>query len=341
MAGYTTPAWANNAAPAIDATALTNMGHGIEIAEHPFGVCNTGANDAAKTVTVDFSGTLTLFTGLTIQVMFAYPCYAADPTLNVNGTGAFPIILTNDKPAAYLQWLAKEMLTLVYDGTNWVISSGSSGSVRTARVLGNFASISEVETLLDDLDTTLPSNTSCMFRISCTANAYPFQNGYGYFGTFYSVSGGYSLAIINSVGYGRNIFARKNGTAWQFDWYAPVSMLPTYDTLLTTNVQATAANTWMYAGTSFTIPSGSVGVVKVSTAWNSGRPIGLGINTSDSISTTYKNPAYYFIDTRTDAAVLNSPTWVLTAGTYYPFHMRANTGSSNNTLTVNGVMITV
>ena len=126
MAGYLTPAWSNNAAPAIDATALSDIGHGIEISEHPYGVCATTSSTAAKVVTVDYSGTLTLFTGLTVRIKFSNKNAATNPTLNVNGTGAVPIIAYGSSAPEENAWVDGETVTFVYDGTNWVMDGGSS-----------------------------------------------------------------------------------------------------------------------------------------------------------------------------------------------------------------------
>ena len=120
MAGYSTPAWTNNAAPSIDATALTNMGQGIELAQHPYGVCSTASSTAAKTVTIDYSGTLTLFAGLTVRVKFSNANTASNPTLNVNSTGAVSIMTYNTTAAGSGAWAAGEIVTFTYDGTNWI-----------------------------------------------------------------------------------------------------------------------------------------------------------------------------------------------------------------------------
>lgn len=125
MAGYSTPAWTNDASPAIDAAALLAMGQGIELAEHPYGVCSTAAATAAKTVTIDYSGTLTLYTGLTVNVKFTNENSAASPTLNVNSTGAVAIKYYGSTAADSYAWDAGAVVTLAYDGTNWVIVSRS------------------------------------------------------------------------------------------------------------------------------------------------------------------------------------------------------------------------
>ena len=124
MAGYATPAWTNDAAPAISASNLIAMGQGIEIAEHPYGVCNTSSSTTAKTVTVDFSGTLALFTGLTIRIKFMNGNSATAPTLNVNSTGATPITIVSGIAVGYIE--PGETLELVYDGaySEWRVING-------------------------------------------------------------------------------------------------------------------------------------------------------------------------------------------------------------------------
>lgn len=124
MAGYSTPAWTNDAAPAIDAAALTAMGQGIELSEHPYGVCSTGSSTAAKTVTIDFSGTLVLFAGLTIRVKFSNGNTVTAPTLNVNSTGAIPIKAVTGVEVGYI--VPGETLELVYDANanEWRVING-------------------------------------------------------------------------------------------------------------------------------------------------------------------------------------------------------------------------
>ena len=114
MAGYTTPAWANGAAPAISADNLQAMGQGIELAQHPYGVCSTAAATAAKSVTIDFSGTLSLFAGHTVRIKFSNSNTAPNPTLNVNGTGAKPIMAYGTTNAG--TWIAGQTLSFTYDG---------------------------------------------------------------------------------------------------------------------------------------------------------------------------------------------------------------------------------
>lgn len=122
MAGYSTPAWANNTSPAVNASNLLAMGRAIELAQHPYGVCSTAVGTAAKTVTLDVSGTVSLFAGMIIRVKFTNGNTAANPTLNVNSTGAIAIKYCGVAPMA--PWSAGQIFTLIYDGTNWYTVDG-------------------------------------------------------------------------------------------------------------------------------------------------------------------------------------------------------------------------
>lgn len=78
------------------------------------GICTTSTPVAEKTLTVDKS--FTLVNGTTVIIGFKYGNSAVNPTLNVNNTGAKPI-MTNGMPYVYC---ANETRTLLlYDGTNW------------------------------------------------------------------------------------------------------------------------------------------------------------------------------------------------------------------------------
>lgn len=120
MTAYQTPAWSNGTSPAIDATALTNLGQAVELAEHPYGVYTGSANSVQKNVYINFSGTLTLFTGLTVRVKFTNGNTNAAPTLSVNDTDPKPI--KSYGGIASPSWPAGQILTLTYDGTNWLYS---------------------------------------------------------------------------------------------------------------------------------------------------------------------------------------------------------------------------
>ena len=80
-----------------------------------YGTCDTVAATAAKTVSLS---NYALATGSRIVVKFTVTNTAANPTLNVNNTGAKPIVYRGSAiSAGYLA--ANRVYEFVYDGTNW------------------------------------------------------------------------------------------------------------------------------------------------------------------------------------------------------------------------------
>lgn len=87
-----------------------------------YGVCDTVAATAAKTVTV--GSTFVLATGAQVVIKFTNSNSVASPTLNVNSTGAKPIVMygttaTNTETTTN-GWVAGAVQTFTYDGTSWV-----------------------------------------------------------------------------------------------------------------------------------------------------------------------------------------------------------------------------
>jgi hypothetical protein len=90
----------------------------------PYGYCTTASKTVAKAVTVSPAVT-ELETGLTIAVKFQYANGVANPTLNVNGTGAKAIKrygTTAPSTSATSSWNALSVIVLTYDGTYWQIA---------------------------------------------------------------------------------------------------------------------------------------------------------------------------------------------------------------------------
>lgn len=107
------------------ATAATQTAIGAQ-----YGTCSTAGSTAAKVVT---SSNFKLFTGARISVYFTYANTAANPTLNVNGTGAKSIrayggALTANSP---YNWIAKTDVEFVYSGTYWhMVDSSALGNLQ-------------------------------------------------------------------------------------------------------------------------------------------------------------------------------------------------------------------
>lgn len=122
------------------------------IASSLYGYCTSGAGTVGKSVSLytgnstTADGTWTagdLFHGLTITVRFQYSNTAANPTLNVNGTGAKQIYkygTTSPGNTASTSWQANSVISLTYDtllnaSGCWVMNdhlddtTGGSGSV--------------------------------------------------------------------------------------------------------------------------------------------------------------------------------------------------------------------
>ena len=78
------------------------------------------AGTQTKVATITPSASLTLTTGTTVAVTFDNGNIANSPTLNVNQTGARPIV-TNGVNFAY--WTANTTVLFAYDGYNWQVCS--------------------------------------------------------------------------------------------------------------------------------------------------------------------------------------------------------------------------
>lgn len=95
------------------------------LAHSAYGVCSTAAGTAAKTVTISTGGdttnnAFTLTTGVSVTVKFSNTNSAANPTLNVNSSGA-KAIYYNGAAITSSHLKANRAYQFVYDGTNWVM----------------------------------------------------------------------------------------------------------------------------------------------------------------------------------------------------------------------------
>lgn len=91
-----------------------------------YGVSTTAAATQAKVVTIP---SLTeLYAGCHIYVKFTNnQAYNGVPTLNVNSLGAKDIRRAGGANTARYEWVANQILHLIYDGTYWVIVDGVGG----------------------------------------------------------------------------------------------------------------------------------------------------------------------------------------------------------------------
>lgn len=112
---------AQNADTLANARAIDGVSFNGSAAITHYGVCSTPAGTTAKTVAL--TG-FTLVTGARITVKFTTANTVSSPTLNINGTSA-KAMKCKDRTTG-LAWKAGELMTLVYDGTNWCIVDGYS-----------------------------------------------------------------------------------------------------------------------------------------------------------------------------------------------------------------------
>lgn len=84
-----------------------------------YGTCSTAAATQAKVVECEG---FVLKTGVSIRVKFINAqTYNGMPSLNVNSTGAINVKSNGTVNAARYCWLAGEVVSFTYDGTNWIM----------------------------------------------------------------------------------------------------------------------------------------------------------------------------------------------------------------------------
>lgn len=120
-----------------------------------YGTCGTAAATAAKVVACS---NFALRAGAVVNVKFTYKNSAANPTLNVNNTGAKPIYLNNKAITADYYWNAQDVLTFVYSGSYWYIAdAGTLAKIKTTAdsitlsVSQTYATKSELKVGLDSI----------------------------------------------------------------------------------------------------------------------------------------------------------------------------------------------
>lgn len=127
--------------------AKTNiLGTEANIASTAYCTCATAAATAAKVANLqgNSDNSFTLMTGITIHVKFTYSNTVANPTLNVNGTGAKAIMSygsTAVSTSAKTSWRAGAVVSFTYDGTNWVMNTGIDDDNNTTYTAGTGLSL--------------------------------------------------------------------------------------------------------------------------------------------------------------------------------------------------------
>lgn len=90
-----------------------------------YATCSTGASTTAKTATSQ-TADFTLATGNMVRVLFTNTNTATSPTISIDGSTAKNIrIRSGSTGAMTYMWRDNEVIDLVYDGTNFVMSDGA------------------------------------------------------------------------------------------------------------------------------------------------------------------------------------------------------------------------
>lgn len=118
-----------------------------------------------------------------------------------------------------------------------------------------------------------------------------------------------------------------------------LNRFPVYSNLISSSYKNTTANAWEYTNLKFNVPAGHVYLVRCTQGWSSGRPMGIGLNPSASL--TGGAPQYCMIDRSGSAAyICNSPTWICPgSATYYLYTYRDGASSTANAYYVNVIDI--
>ena len=95
---------------------------------------------------------------------------------------------------------------------------------------------------------------------------------------------------------------------------------------------------WEYVGASFTVPSGHIYLVMLTAGWTTGKPIGLGINSSSSLGSVGV-PDYGFVENSSYAG--RTPLLFLSQGTYFLFCKRATVPTGNNNHSAYAIDVTI
>lgn len=90
-----------------------------------YGVSTTAAATAAKIANI--TG-LILSAGTRVEIKFTNANTADNPSLNINSTGAKPIVSAGTNAVPTGAWAAGEIVQLIFDGTNYVVVDGGIAS---------------------------------------------------------------------------------------------------------------------------------------------------------------------------------------------------------------------
>lgn len=130
-----------------------------------YGTCVTAAATQAKTVTID--GLTALQAGdIFVLIMSSGQTYNGAPTLNVNSLGAINIRRITGTNAGQYEWVAGQVVSLVYNGTHFIIMDGG---LATTTYYGKTKLSSATDSTSESLAAT-PAAVKAAYDLANTAN---------------------------------------------------------------------------------------------------------------------------------------------------------------------------
>ena len=126
-----------------------------------YATCATAGGTTEKAATCQ---NFVLRNGAMVTVKFTYKNTATNPALNVNGTGAKPIILNGSAIPEEAYWAAGQTMSFVYNGTDWVVTDGATA----AQVVTNMTDISSLKLSAQQFSVDISSHTESITQLKAT-----------------------------------------------------------------------------------------------------------------------------------------------------------------------------
>lgn len=159
--GWTVPVEVLQAAKLKTARKIDGISFNGEADINRYAVCSTAGDTVAKTASI-LSGTFNLVEGAKVTVKFTYANTVANPTLNINSTGAKQIYAGGSALSEGQWWKSGAIIDFVYNGEFWVLTSGagSGGGAYWANVQTSHLSNENTKpTFNPEFKVYLPNNT--------------------------------------------------------------------------------------------------------------------------------------------------------------------------------------
>ena len=189
---------------------VTQNGVTLPIGSTLYGKCEDTGDVVDKTATVD--GFDTILLGVTIRVKFSHGNTASNPTLNVNGTGAYPIWRdgygVDDLSDPARSWKDGAVVPLTFDGQKWKINTAPSISAGNGLeyVIPNTMQL--VYSVGDVIITSTNTNPSATYGGTWTLIDKEFKSANGSTGATWNATNTQGTRNITWVRGGHSIYLR-------------------------------------------------------------------------------------------------------------------------------------